>query len=128
MPQKTIGDQELALLREVDAAGSLSVAEAAEQFGGPRALARSTVLTMLERLRAKGHLKRASAGGSYRYSAAIEPDSLAERALESFVAKTLGGSVTPLVAFLAERGEVSAKERAELERLLDRLKSKEDEA
>ena len=126
MNQKTIGDQELALLREVDAVGSMSVAEAVE-LRRPAGLARSTVLTMFERLRAKGHLKRASVGGSYKYSAAIEPDSLVERAVESFVAKTLGGSVTPLVAFLAERGEVSAKERAELERLLDRLKTKEEE-
>ena len=77
---------------------------------------------MLERLRAKGHLKRAAAGGRYRYTAAVKPAALVERAVESFVEKTLGGSVAPLVAFLAERGEVSAKERAELERMLDRLR------
>ena len=122
MKQKTIGDQELALLRAVSAEGSLSVAEATETFGAERGLARSTVLTMLERLRAKGHLRRAAAGGRYRYSAAVKPAALVERAVESFVEKTLGGSVAPLVAFLAERGDVSAKERAELERMLDRLR------
>ena len=122
MKQKTIGDQELALLRMVSADGPLSVAEASETFGAERGLARSTVITMLERLRAKGHLRRAAVGGRYRYSAAVKPAALVERAVESFVEKTLGGSVAPLVAFLAERGDVSAKERAELERMLDRLR------
>jgi len=122
MKQKTIGDQELALLRMVSADGPLSVAEASETFGAERGLARSTVITMLERLRAKGHLRRAAVGGRYRYSAAVKPAALVERAVESFVEKTLGGSVAPLVAFLAERGEVSARERAELERMLDRLR------
>src|SRR5262245_34209979 len=125
--RKSIGDQELALLREVAAAGSLSVAEAAESFGAGRGLARSTVLTMLERLRQKGHLRRAVGGGVYRYSAAVQPAALVESAVESFVEKTLGGSVAPLVAFLAERGEVSAKERAELARLLERLEKQEGE-
>lgn len=126
MNQKTIGDQELALLRDVAAQGPLSVAEAVQSFGAPRGLARSTVLTMFERLRAKGHLKRATVDGVYKYRAAVEPSALVERAVESFVEKTLGGSVTPLVAFLAERGEVSAAERAELERLLDRLQTREE--
>ncbi len=127
MKQRSIGDQELALLRAVATEGPLSVAEAAETFGAERGLARSTVLTMLERLRAKGHLRRAAAGGRYRYSAAVAPAALVERAVEKFVEKTLGGSVAPLVAYLAERGEVSAKERAELERMLGRLREDGDQ-
>lgn len=126
--RKSIGDQELALLRAVAAAGTLSVAEATETFGSERDLARSTVLTMLERLRAKGHLRRAVGGGVYRYAAAVAPAAVVEHAVESFVEKTLGGSVAPLVAFLAERGEVSAAERAELERLLERLQGGEEGA
>ncbi len=129
MKPRTIGDQELALLREVAESGPVSVAEAAERFGGPRGLARSTVLTMLERLRAKGHLRRSSAGSaSYRYSAVVAPEAIVERAVESFVERTLGGSVTPLVAYLAERGEVSPAERAELERLLERLQGPREDA
>ena len=129
MKPRTIGDQELALLREVAESGPLSVAEAAERFGGPRGLARSTVLTMLERLRAKGHLRRSSAGGaSYRYSAAVAPEAVVEHAVESFVERTLGGSVAPLVAYLAERGEVSPAERVELERMLERLQGEREDA
>lgn len=125
MQTKSVGDQELALFREVAAQGPLSVAAATESFGAVRGLARSTVLTMLERLRAKGYLRRAAYRGAYRYSATIEPATLVGRAVESFVEKTLGGSVAPLVAYLAERGAVSDAERAELERMLDRLRGED---
>lgn len=127
MTTKTIGDQELALLRHLDAQGPLSVAEAAESFGGPRGLARSTVLTMLERLRAKGHLRRRAVEGVFRYSPAIEPGALVDQAVESFVEKTLGGSVSPLVAYLSEHGAVSEAELAELERLVERLREQSDD-
>ena len=51
---KTVGDQELALLRYVSEHNDATVGEAAAGFGQPRQLARSTVLTMMERLRKKG--------------------------------------------------------------------------
>ena len=62
-PLKPIGDQEMALLRFVSDAGRTTVAQAVEGFGGPRGLARSTVLTMMERLRQKGHLGRRRVDG-----------------------------------------------------------------
>ena len=51
MKTRTIGDQELALLRYVAEEGPVTVGQAAEGFGAPRGLARSTVLTVMERLR-----------------------------------------------------------------------------
>ena len=65
---RSIGDQELALLKHVTDVGGATVGEAAEGFGTPRRLARSTVLTMMERLRQKGHLTRRLVHGVYRYS------------------------------------------------------------
>ena len=53
-----IGERELALLHWVQDRGGCSVGEAAEGFGQPAGLARSTVQTMLERLHDKGHLER----------------------------------------------------------------------
>ena len=70
---RTIGDQELALLRDVAASGSATVAEVVERFGQPRGLARSTVLTMMERLRKKGHLSRKQVDGLYRYATRTAP-------------------------------------------------------
>lgn len=127
MSGKTIGDQELALLRHVAEAGPVSVGEVLEAFGAPRGLARSTVLTMMERLRQKGYLDREQVEGVYRYQAGSSPGELLQGAVRTFVEKTLDGSVSPFVTYLTERSEVSDEELAELEQLVDRLKSRRRE-
>src|SRR5688572_19867926 len=118
---KPIGDQEMALLRFVSDAGRATVAQAVEGFGLPRGLARSTVLTMMERLRKKGHLSRRQSEGSYQYLPRTAPGAAVRQAVQSFVDKTLGGSIAPFVAYVAERERVSDEELAELETLLAKL-------
>jgi len=122
MRRKSIGDQELALLHFVEKQGSASVREVAERFGEERGLARSTVLTMMERLRAKGFLRRRRADGVFRYSATGGEDVL-QGAVAAFVEKTLQGSVSPFVAWMSRRGEVSDEELASLEALVEKLQS-----
>lgn len=124
---KSIGDQELALLRHVAESGPASVGEATERFGEPRGLARSTVLTMMERLRQKGHLEREQVEGVYRYFSPVSSGDLLRGAVRSFVEKTLDGSVSPFVAYLTESADVSDRELVELEQLVSRLKSKKKE-
>lgn len=121
---KSIGDRELALLRYVGERGAATVGEVAEGFGQPDGLARSTVLTMMERLRQKGHLARRQVDGVYRYSPRASTGDVLRGAVRSFVEKTLGGSVTPFVAYLAERPEVSDEELSELEDIVARLQSR----
>jgi predicted transcriptional regulator len=123
----TIGDQELALLRYVAEAGPATVGEVAEGFGAPRGLARSTVLTVMERLRKKGRLKRRKAGGVYRYSSPVAAGEVLRGVVQSFVETTLGGSVSPFVSFLAEAEELSEEELAELTQIVARLSEKRRE-
>jgi predicted transcriptional regulator len=124
---KSIGDQELALLRHLAEQGPVTVAQAVEGFGAARGLARSTVLTMMERLRAKGHLDRRRVGGVFRYSSRTSSGELLHGVVHSFVEKTLAGSVSPFVSYLAETAEVSDAELAELERLVAKLQSQRQE-
>jgi predicted transcriptional regulator len=118
---KSIGDQELALLRFVADAGRATVAQAVEGFGQPRGLARSTVLTMMERLRKKGHLGRRRVEGVYHYAPRTAPGAALQHAVSTFVDRTLGGSITPFVAYVAEREGLSDNEIEELEALLEKL-------
>lgn len=128
MKPKPVGDQELSLLRHLAELGGATVGEVAETFGAPRGLARSTVLTMMERLRQKGHLDRRLSGGVYRYASRVSAGEVLHNAVRSFVEKTLGGSVSPVVAYLAESApEVSDAELAELEELVARLQSRRKE-
>ena len=123
MRKTTIGDQELALLHHIDESGAASVGEVAASFGESRGLARSTVLTMMERLRGKNYLKRRQTGGVYRYSTATGLGEVMRGAVGQFVEKTLSGSVSPFVAWMAEHGEVSDAELDELKALVAQLQT-----
>jgi predicted transcriptional regulator len=128
MGKATIGDQELALLQYIAEHNDASVGEVATGFGEPRGLARSTVLTMMERLRGKAYLRRRQVAGVYRYCPATGPGEVMRSAVGQFVEKTLSGSVSPFVAWMSERGKVSDTELAELEALVARLQSQRKES
>ncbi|CAM5255685.1 BlaI/MecI/CopY family transcriptional regulator [Rhodanobacter lindaniclasticus] len=128
MRKPSIGDQELALLQHLDESGAASVGEVAASFGEPRGLARSTVLTMMERLRGKGYLKRRQLKGMFRYSTVTGAGEAMRSAVGSFVEKTLSGSVSPFVAWMSEHAEVSDNELAELEALVTQLQSRRKES
>lgn len=127
MKPKSIGDQELALLQYLADRGGATVGQAAEEFGAPRGLARSTVLTMMERLRQKAHLDREQVNGVYQYFSPSPSGVVLRDVVRSFVEKTLGGSVAPFVNYLTEEAEVSDSELAELEELVAKLQSKRKE-
>jgi predicted transcriptional regulator len=121
MTQQSIGEQELALLRHIADRGAVSVGEAADDFGAPRGLARSTVLTMMERLRRKGHLARRLLDGVYRYRARASSAELLKGAVQRFVERSLDGSVGPFLAYLSEADDLSDDELQELEGIVSRL-------
>jgi predicted transcriptional regulator len=127
MSKPSIGDQELALLQYLAEHENASVGEVAAGFGESRGLARSTVLTMMERLRAKSYLKRRQVDGVYRYSTASGPGEVMRNAVGQFVEKTLSGSLSPFVAWMSEKAEVSDNELAELEALVAKLQAQRKE-
>ena len=117
------GSQELAILRYVAEHGPVAVGRVAEAFAAEQGLARSTVLTMMERLRKKGHLTRRKSGGVYLYRSALDGPGVMSRAVGQFIDRALRGSVSPIAAYLTERGEVSVDELKELERAVRALKA-----
>jgi predicted transcriptional regulator len=121
---KRPGEQELALLTWLAEHPAITVGEVAEQYGVARGLARSTVLTMMERLRKKGHLSRLPVDGLFRYTASAGPGDVLKDAVGAFVSRTLGGSVSPFVAYLNDSADLSAEELAELEQLVARLQTR----
>ena len=127
MTPQTLGAQELVLLRHIADRGGATVGEVADAFGSPRKLARSTVLTMMERLRKKGFLNRRLAGGVYRYQARASSDELTRGAIRRFVDRNLGGSVAPFVAYLSESAALTEAELKELEDVVARLQSAKKE-
>lgn len=119
----TLGDQELALLRYVTDRAPITVREVAERFGEPHGLARTTVLTMMERLRKKNFLTRCKDGGAFQYQPVVAKTELMQGLVSDFVEKTLGGSLSPFVAYLSQAGGLTEREQADLRRLVDGLDS-----
>lgn len=120
--------QELRFLRFVASNGPIAAGRVAEDLGGELGVSRSTVLTVLERLRRKGHLRRRRVDGVYLYASTVPHDRLMRAAVGQFVERSLGGSVLPLAAWLSERAEVSEEELAELKSIVSRLKPRKEES
>lgn len=124
MSPVSLGDQELVLLRWVAEHGPATVGEAVERFGEPNGLSRSTVVTVLERLRKKGYLARErddNANGVFRYAAGQEQTEVLGGLVQRFVENTLAGSLAPFAAYFSRSGRLTPDETVELERLLAKL-------
>ncbi len=121
---KAVGEQELSVLRYVAEHGPVTVGEVAERFGEAQGLARSTILTVMERLRKKGHLTRHKVEGVFQYSSPLPASELLRGVVGDFVERTLAGSLSPFVTYLAEAEDVSEEELQQLQDVVARLQSR----
>ncbi len=117
-PKAPLGSTEIEILRYIGDHHPISVGETAEHVAKTTGQARTTVLTIMERLRRKGHLTRKRLKGVYRYSPRVAKEDLLRGLVENFVDTTLGGSVSPFVAYLSEGGPVSEDDLSTLKRLV----------
>ena len=122
--KKAVGEQELVVLRYVAEHGPVTVGEVAERFGEAQGLARSTILTVMERLRKKGHLTRSKVEGLFQYSSLVATPELLAGVVGDFVERSLSGSLSPFVTYLAEAEDVSEEELQQLQDVVARLQSR----
>ena len=127
METPPLGDQQLEILRFVTDHAPVTPREVARHFGEVRGLARTTVITVMERLREKGLLTRRKSGGGFRYSPALTSPEVEDSLVERFVEKTLGGSILPFVAYLTRGRKLTPEEAAELKRLAKELDEHDEE-
>ena len=121
---KAVGDQELAVLRYVAEQGPATAGEVAERYGEAQGLARSTILTVLERLRAKGHLTRRKVDGVFQYTSRVPKAELMRGVVGDFVQRALAGSLSPFAAYLAQAETVSDEELEQLQDVVSRLQQR----
>jgi BlaI family penicillinase repressor len=87
----------------------------------------ATVKKLLERLEAKGFVRREPQGIAYRYEATVDRDELVGQRLRTLAESLCEGSVTPLLTQLAQHERLSKKQQAALLSLIEDL-AKEDGA
>ena len=119
-----LGGLESEIIRHVSEFPGQSGREIAEALAHDRGVARTTVLTVLERLRTKGLLSRRKKDGAYRYQAEVPAGQAMRGTVQRFVDSILGGSVTPVLAFLAQTDELTEQDIDELERLVKERRAK----
>ncbi len=113
-----LGEQELDVLRFVTEHAPITARAVADEWGQPRGLAKTTIQTVMERLRAKNYLVRVKRYGSFEYSPALSKNALLSQLVHDFVERTLGGSFSPLVQYLADRRGLKPGELAALEQIV----------
>jgi BlaI family penicillinase repressor len=124
-PREPLGHLELGVLQYIADHHPITVREVATHFASTSGQARTTLLTVMERLRAKGYLKRRKSRGLHRYTPTLAKAELLHRMVGDFVDEVLGGSVSPFVAYLTRSSHLNDDEVRKLAQLLKRIESRE---
>lgn len=124
--QSSLGRVELELLQYIDKNHPISVGEVAEYWCEKNGGARTTVLTMMERLLKKGFLARKKIDGVYKYSPKQSVSSVIGDVVSDFVQGVLGGSIAPLAAYLSQERKLDPNEVEQLKQMVEKLSAKSD--
>jgi predicted transcriptional regulator len=115
-----VTDAELSVLEVLWDRGQTTIGEITEAIYRKKTTSRyATVQKLLERLEAKGCVKRDRSGFAHHFSAAIERQHLIGQGLQEVAEKLCDGSLTPLLVHLVESTRLSAEDRKRLRKLID---------
>jgi len=106
----------------------VTVRQVADAMADKRGIARTTVLTHMERLRKKRVLTRTDVAGVNQYSVARPAQEVVTSTIADFFNRTFGGSVSPLVAYLTQRGNLSDEEIFHLEKIVQKIEQEGHDA
>ena len=119
-PVHDVTDAELAVLQVLWERGSATIRQLADVlYPGVSTSQYATVQKLLERLDAKGCVRRDRRPWPHVFAATVDRDDLIGRRLRAVAEKLCGGSLTPLLTHLMSVERLSPKERDELRTLLD---------
>lgn len=117
-PKQPLGQVQLEVLQYVAEHHPIRVGEVAEHFAQAKGKARTTILTVMERLREKGYLTRKRIRNTWHYSPKISQGEVLNAEVGRFVDQTLDGSVSPFIAYLGDGQDLTDEEFAKLKQLV----------
>ncbi len=97
---------------------AVTVRDVYEALLARRRIAYTTVMTMMNILEEKGHLRKRGEQRAYVYQAARSKAQVIKGMVREFVNRVFDGSAEPLLVHLVKDRRLSAKEREELARLI----------
>lgn len=122
-----LGDTELELLQHMWELERATVADVHERVLEDRDVAYTTIMNIMKKLADKGYLEYEKEGMAYVYGLAKTAEQVRASILEEIVDKAFGGSRVSLVQTLVRRGDLSPGERAEVEALIEGLRSSDSD-
>ena len=117
-PDPTLTPQELAIMKIVWRRGSASVREVYEDIRATRPIAYTTVMTMMNILASKGHLRRARKDRAFRYRPSRPEQAVVRSMVREFVSRVFDGASRPLLLHLINNRKLTERERRELLRAI----------
>ena len=109
---------QLAVLRALWSAREATVTEVHAAMQSERALAVTTVATLLKRLEARGILTHRTEGRQYIYRALVGADEVGRTMTSELVDDVYEGDVTGLFAHLLDAKSVTAEDLKEIKRMI----------
>ena len=120
-----LGTAEFEVLKALWDNGPSTVREVMNHLHGrSRRVAYTTVLTFLTRLEAKGVVSSDKSGLAYVYQTKVSREQVSRSRAKKLVQQLYDGAAGPLVLQLVRTERLSAGEISELQKLIDRLESK----
>jgi len=121
----TLGETEIEVMRLIWEHQPCTERQISDLVRQQRSVGRTTVLKTMQRLEAKKLLVRVPGEGPVRFRAAVEASRVLPQLIRRFVERILGGSPDPLVAYLAETHNLSAKDLESLRNIARKLQENE---
>ena len=115
---------EMQIMEVLWSSGPSAIREIQESFGAKNRPAYTTVQTMVYRLEVKKALRRSrKIGNAHIFEAVISRDAAQRRLVDEFLS-IFGGRMQPVMAQLIEAGNLTPKDVADAEKLLQELSTK----
>jgi predicted transcriptional regulator len=115
-PSATLTPQELEIMKVVWTKKSATVRDVYEEMRRRRRVAYTTVMTMMNVLERKGHLKKRPEGRSFLYQPTRPKRQVVGAMVREFLDRVFGGSAEPLLVHLLEDRRLTERDLAELVR------------
>ena len=122
---RDVTDAELAVLQVLWDHGASTIREVADVvYPDNSARQYSTVKRLLARLQSKGYVKRDEGESLIRFVATLQRNDLVGRRLEALAESLCEGSISPLLLQLAQRENLTKRQRQTLLDLINELEGK----
>src|SRR6476659_3820308 len=118
-PAQNITESELAVLRVLWAQGQATIRQLTDVlYPGGGAAQYATVQKLLDRMEAKGFIRRDRTLFVHRFAAVLDRDQFLGRQLRSLAESLCDGSLTPLLTHLARAGDLTEEDRRALRAII----------